>query len=218
MSEYVLTNGKKYIHVDSTGRYSQVNNLCNAEMFSSQKQAENIKLNSITKALSRTYYVAKVENGEVIQCDVPRPEAPQHNTNDNNSVYRFEDYLADEILADYATKFESVADIFNECSKEGNKIAQNKSDIDLKITDLEHYIEFTSLNARDGYKAYKMLKDLLRERRRLKLKAQMINSINRNRSSLEQINNILSSFHEISNYKYKPRILHSLFEKGIDSI
>lgn len=42
------------------------------------------------------------------------------------------------------------------------------SDIDKEINDIYHYIEFSNLDAYRGWKAYKMLKDKLNERRRIK--------------------------------------------------
>lgn len=42
------------------------------------------------------------------------------------------------------------------------------SDIDKEINDIYHYIEFSNLDAYRGWKAYKMLKDKLNERRKIK--------------------------------------------------
>jgi len=42
------------------------------------------------------------------------------------------------------------------------------SDIDKEINDIYHYIEFSDLDAYRGWKAYKMLKDKLNERRKIK--------------------------------------------------
>ena len=48
-----------------------------------------------------------------------------------------------------------------------NLIIKHK-EIEKKKTDLEHYIEFYTFNASQGYNAYRMLKDVMVERRKIK--------------------------------------------------
>ncbi len=62
--------------------------------------------------------------------------------------------------------FDSTDQIFKEWKELHNEL----SIADKKRSDVEHYIEFFNLNAAQGYKAYKMLKDILQERREIKNK------------------------------------------------
>lgn len=77
--------------------------------------------------------------------------------------------------------------------------------------DVYHYIEFTSLNACQGYKAYKLLKNILIERRQIKNELQQI-EIMLNNTDTETI---LTESNKVSNKHYSPRILNDLFKVGV---
>ena len=82
------------------------------------------------------------------------------------------------------------------------------SDIDQEISDLEHYIEFNRLNACDAYNAYKMLRDALQKRRKIK------DSIIAAQTLYEScdIDTLSSCSNLLHNRKYYPRKLTSLFQ------
>lgn len=80
---------------------------------------------------------------------------------------------------------EYTNDLFNitENIKNEWKGLHNRLSIaDKKISDIEHFIEFNNLNAANGYKAYKLLKEVLEERREVK------NQIEELRPTLDFIN------------------------------
>lgn len=207
--EFVLTNGNKYVKCDINGNYKQVNNLCMADIYESQKTASNIMKNSLPKAWGHTYYVVEIVEGRQIQCNLPRP--PKAERSKSTKVFQFENGCDD---IKWCKSFIGLEEVFTEAEKRFKELPQKRSDIDAQIVDLEHYIEFTSLNARDGYKAYKKLKELLNERRILKYESKIVNAINVNRSASEGIKNILSAIRECQNSVYKPRVLADLFENA----
>ena len=86
--EFVLTDGNKFIKCDINGNYKQVNNICVADVYESQGIATNIMLNSIPKSLSRKFYVAELVNGNIIQCNSPRP--PKSIRPKSKQTYRFD--------------------------------------------------------------------------------------------------------------------------------
>lgn len=77
--------------------------------------------------------------------------------------------------------------------------------------DVYHYIEFTSLNACQGYKVYKLLKNILTERRQIKNELQQI-EIMLNNTDTETI---LTESNKVLNKHYSPRILNDLFKVGV---
>ena len=211
--EFVLTNGIGFIKCDISNRYKQVNNLALADTYCSQKSATNVMLNSIPKAWSRSYYVAEIVDGKIVQCNSPRPA--RASKTQRKVSYQYNNNFSEN---KWCKGFLGLDEVFHEAMERGKDIAQELSDIDSQIVDLEHYIEFTTLNARDGYKAYRKLKDLLCKRRVLKYEHKVVNSINSNHSALGQIQKILSAINECNNSIYKPRSLVDLFEKGVKSI
>ena len=92
-------------------------------------------------------------------------------------------------------------------------LVEEESKYDRQRTDIEHYIEFNAgkLNACDGYKAYKMLQDVLLERRKVKDELQIINVV-RDRMSLPD--DIETKIKELESRTYEPREFKHLFEKG----
>lgn len=207
--EFTITNGNKYVKCDINGNYKQVNNFCMADTYESQKIASNIIKNSLPKAWGHAYYVVEIVEGRLVPCTSPRP--PKTTKNQTQKVFQFENKCDD---VKWCKSFIGLDEVFVEAEKRFKELPQKLSDIDAQIVDLEHYIEFTSLNASDGYKAYKKLKELLNERRILKYESKIVNAINKNRTASEGIKNILSTIRECQSSVYKPRVLADLFENA----
>lgn len=208
--EYVLTNGDRYIKRNYEGQYQQVKNISLADTFKTQQSAKNFMLNSLPMNLSREYYVAKIENGEVVRCNVPRPNKPVRERCE--IIYTSQD---DIDSSEWCKNFIGLDDVFKKALKRSSKVSQELSDIDLEVSDLMHYIEFASLDVFNGYRAYKILHDLLVKRRHLKDEHKIINAINNNQVAVENISSILSVIEECRNKKYIPRKTPELFERGL---
>lgn len=73
-----------------------------------------------------------------------------------------------------ATKFSNVVE---EIKTTRNNLIKELSSVDLKVSDVQHYIEGRNLNAVEGFKAYKLLQDILRERRVIKNKISEIEPV-----------------------------------------
>lgn len=92
-----------------------------------------------------------------------------------------------------------------------NELRDKVSEADLKIVDIHHYIEFNKLNVVEGYKCYKMLHDILVERRKAKdelQKSQIIcAALNYNKAM-----DLAGRLKEVDSKTYTPRILPELFD------
>ena len=73
-----------------------------------------------------------------------------------------------------AAKFSNVVE---EIKTTRNNLIKELSSVDLKLSDVQHYIEGRNLNAVEGFKAYKLLQDILKERREIKYKISEIEPI-----------------------------------------
>ena len=58
--------------------------------------------------------------------------------------------------------------LVEEVKETKSNLCKELSIVDLKISDIQHYIENKRLNGVEGYKAYKLLQDTLKERRAIK--------------------------------------------------
>ena len=76
-----------------------------------------------------------------------------------------------------ATKFSNVVEEIKEIKL---KLSEEQSILDQKVLDIQHYIESRNLNAVEGYKAYKLLQETLKERRMVKNKMAEIEPLYQN--------------------------------------
>jgi hypothetical protein len=102
-----------------------------------------------------------------------------------------------------------------------NKFNNERSNIDLEKSDVEHYMEGSKLNAAERAQADRMLVDILKRRRKIKISQGICNAIQRHKSSVYDIVKMRDEIklvierNNISKY-YKPRILKNLnYGKGI---
>lgn len=63
---------------------------------------------------------------------------------------------------------DQMFDVACKVRSEWADLQKSLSEVDQKITDIKHYIEFSSLNVVQGYRAQNLLKKTLQERREIK--------------------------------------------------
>lgn len=92
-----------------------------------------------------------------------------------------------------------------------SSLSDRLNKLDRETQDVLHYIEFTNLNAFQGYKIYKLLQDIRQERREIKDELAQVDTI------LSQLNisQFIKELPVLTNRKYVPRELPDLFEKGV---
>ena len=86
------------------------------------------------------------------------------------------------------------------------------SKVDQELSDINHYIEFCNLNAAQGYKAYKMIKDRRIIRRSIKNELDVLNIILSKKISETATDEIHKAITGMDNRKYEPRVLNELFD------
>lgn len=212
--EYCITDGKRYVKSDVSGVYKTTSNICIADTFVSQKSAQNILANCIPKALANTFYVAKIDGSNIIQCTLPRCcKTEKKSTNE-----KFEHKHTTNVCKKWQNCFSGMDSFFEEAGKRKKELPQELSDVEAEIVDVEHYIEFVLLNARDGYKMYKKLHQLLVKRREIKDELKIVSAITNNYSVKENISTIVGTINGCANASYTPRVLSSLFKEGVVSL
>ena len=87
------------------------------------------------------------------------------------------DNMIEANSVELATRLNSLVE---EVKETKNNLCKELSIVDLKISDIQHYIENKKLNGVEGYKAYKLLQDTLKERRVIKNKISEIEPLYQN--------------------------------------
>lgn len=94
-----------------------------------------------------------------------------------------------------------------------SELNKNLSKHDKEVVDIYHYIEFNNLGASDGYKAYKLLQNTLRARRKDKndiVEVEAARTVFSSSKIGKAIDIVVSNRNEKT---YTPRVMEDLFKK-----
>ena len=106
----------------------------------------------------------------------------------------------------------SIVELSSNIDRMKHEVEDAYQDVELEVCDVYHYIELNDLNAADGYKAYKMLQEALKRRRKIKDTANIISNFTSILES-ENIENLYHIFENLDDRDYRPRSKKDLFKK-----
>lgn len=147
---YVIYNQKYYLMRNVADQWTPTDSLVEAYKFKDKTKADNA-LASLPKTLRNLGYHVK---------QIDTPSKPVDFDRFDNSE-----------LANYDSALEQISafcDLHDQLVARATWVEYKLQEVENKIQDVLHAIEFNSYNARDGYKIYKLLHDLRLERRKYK--------------------------------------------------
>lgn len=147
---YVLYNNKYYLMQNAIKQFVPTTELNEAFQFIDKIKAENALANLPKQTRNLGYFVIQISNTD-------KPV-------DFDQFTDIELVNYDSALAQIG----SFCDLHDQLVARAPWIDHKLTEVDNKIQDVLHAIEFNSYNARDGYKIYKLLHDLRLERRKYK--------------------------------------------------
>lgn len=147
---YVLYNQKYYLMHNAIGQWTPTPELNESFQFNDRTKAENALSNLPKQMRNLGYFVQQID----------APSKPVDF--DRNTNLDLVDY--DSALAQIG----SFCDLHDQLVARAAWVEYKLQEVENKIQDVLHAIEFNSYNARDGYKIYKLLHDLRLERRKYK--------------------------------------------------
>ena len=205
MGYYVLTNGEgSYITLDKGGnKYVPIRSSNAAHKFPDLKRAMNVLNNSITSSI-RSHYMPEYHKTEEIVEKIEK---------ERQDEICFREIESSEI-ADWQKRIIQLLDLFGGTDNRSSELSEKLSDVDKKIVDVEHYIEFGKFNAYQGWICFKMLQNLLQQRRQYKNEMQLITKMKESKISGNSIKALFEGVKEIQNKLYTPRKFPELF-KGV---
>lgn len=109
-------------------------------------------------------------------------------------------------------KVKGLNGLASEAVHRKNELTDKLSTVDKEICDILHYIEFCNLNAAQGYKAYKMLKERRIKRRSIKNELQVVDIILGKKISETATDEIEKAISGMDKRKYEPRVMTELFD------
>ena len=181
---YIISDGERYVMKNFAGKYVTIRNEAMADKFD-EETANNILNNCISKKNKEGLRVFKIKDEKEVNYNVE--------------------------IADMVDNLEIIDKFISEISEKERKLTNEQSHVDKELSDVLHYCENYNLNACQGYKAYKMIKELRQKRRKIKNELEVTRFIldKHNCSNLhEEVEHLIE---DINSRTYKPRIIKELF-------
>lgn len=147
---YVLYNNKYYLMQNAIKQWTPTPELVESFQFNDKTKAENALSNLPKQMRNLGYFVQQIDT----------PSKPvDFDQFTNADLVDYESALA---------QISSFCDLRDQLVARATWVEYKLQEVENKIQDVLHAIEFNSYNARDGYKIYKLLHDLRLERRKYK--------------------------------------------------
>ena len=147
---YVLYNQKYYLMQNAIGQWTPTPELNESFQFNNKTKADNALSNLPKQMRNLGYFVQQIDT----------PSKPV----DFDQLTNVDLVNYDSALAQIG----SFCDLHDQLVARATWVEYKLQEVENKIQDVLHAIEFNSYNARDGYKIYKLLHDLRLERRKYK--------------------------------------------------
>lgn len=201
MAQYVITDGNRWIMKNRNGKYVPTTCEALADVFGN-KEANSVYNNNLSKALKSCFRVQKY--------DQP-PELIKQMTHEETQEKTEKVAIAENIQY-WVDKVNGLNGLASEAVHRKDKLVDQLSTVDKEICDILHYIEFCNLNAAQGYKAYKMIKERRIRRRSIKNELQVLDTILGKKISETATDEIEKVISGMDNRKYEPRVMRELFD------
>lgn len=201
MSQYVITDGTRFIYQNRSGKFVPTSSEAMADLFT-KKQANGIYQNSLPKALKCIFKVEKYDS----------PPQSVKQVSENDLVNNTEKVMISENIRIWLDKINDMNGLVKDATKRKELLEKQLRDLEDEKIDIEHYIEFQNLNAAQGYKASKELKICRVKRRTVKNEIAVIDIILSHQMKEIVSNEIYQKIEELDRRTYKPRIRADLFD------
>lgn len=201
MAQYVITDGTRWIMRDRKGKYVPTSCEVLADVYSN-KQANSIFQNSLSKALKSCFHLQKIDKPPELVKQITQEEVKENTETPSRS----------ENIQYWVDKVSDLNGLASEALHRKDILLNQLSKVDQELSDINHYIEFCNLNAAQGYKAYKMIKDRRIIRRSIKNELDVLNIILGKKISETATDEIHKAITGMDNRKYEPRVLNELFD------
>lgn len=166
LAQYVITDGSRWIMRNRNGKYVPTSCEALADTFSN-KAANNLYNNSLPKALKSVFHIQKIDTPPDNVKQITQSEV------ENNT----EKVMVAENIQKWIDKITDLNGLATDALHRKEELCEELSFVDRELSDINHYIEFCNLNAAQGWKAYKMIKERRIKRRSIKNEIQILNII-----------------------------------------
>lgn len=201
MNGYVITDANKKVWVcKDKGSYTLSTDPNRAHIFENKATATAAFKSNLPKIVK-----SKVTDVKSVKLQVCDDEQPVKTVEKQESTDATASKYIVSVLSD------AVAKITNKHAT----LSEELSKYDRQRTDVEHYIELNAgkLNAYEGYKAYKLLQEVLIKRRKVKDELQIVQVALDRIAAPDELAQIDTKIKELETRQYTPREFKDLFKE-----
>ena len=191
---YVLYNNKYYLMQNAIKQFVPTSELSESFQFNDKVKAENALANLPKQMRNLGYFVQQV--------DTPTKPVDFDQLNSELELVNYDSALA---------QIGSFCDLHDQLVARATWVEYKLQEVENKIQDVLHAIEFNLYNARDGYKIYKLLHDLRLERRKYK-DEQIIADVMKSGFANSNWELVKTRVDDLKDRQYHVREMEELFE------
>lgn len=214
-ASYVVKGfGKGYVAMNPW-RYTQVS--AEATTFSKIPSAVSfVRLNLPKMFQEDKFCVVKRTSGAIVMSDLSYDakavlkSSGGQAVNDDVTVIKGKSRMYYKVEQQFEDKKSSLK-AFIDSMDDSGALSIEMSQVDKELEDMKHYIEFSCLNAADGYKAFKKMQDLLLKRRAIKDKMSFALVLEQRKIDKPSLQAVLTYLENLSNRSYEVRTDTGLF-------
>ena len=218
--EYYITDGTKFVKQAINNQYKLVTNMSIADSWDNLKVAKAVLENSIPKVWRSSFFVAKLNNGELDKCSKTEEEKRERRNeltaaNDEKrefalNLYSFEKDLDVQRII---SGFDAINKMLIETENLRPRLENELATLEFMLEDLKHYRLRKRLGTVNSYKFKELGDRIVAKRASIKNQLEILRKINQYRDSLANpIRDICKTIDGVQNKKYIPRVLVDLFE------
>ena len=197
----MITDGSRWITKNRNGKYVPTTCEALADTFGN-KEANSVYNNNLSKALKSCFHVEKTDKPPELVKQITQEKVNENTETPSNS----------ENIQYWIDKVSDLNGLASEALHRKDDLLSQLSKVDQELSDIDHYIEFVNLNAAQGYKAYKMIKDRRIIRRSIKNELDVLNIILGKKISETATDEIQKAISGMDKRTYEPRVLNELFD------
>ena len=202
--KFVITDGERFIYRMHNGKYVPTSSEAMADIFT-KKAANRIFENSLSKPLRAQFRVERYDKPN------KSPEGIQQVT-EKDLQENTEKVLLSENIQKWIDKLSDLNGLAKDANDRKQVLEKDLSKVNMEIQDCLHYIEFTKLNAAQGYKAYKILKERRVRRRSIKNELQVLDIILEKKLGETVTDEIMKRNSGMYHRIYAPRVMNEIFD------
>lgn len=215
MPSYLITNQDKtkYLSLTSSNSITTTTTKRTASVWDTLKKANNV-IKGLPRSLiiNDTWSPITIDGTNILLSTMQPYEPPTQTSTQTSTqplqVSESSEYIFPQSPTPLYTETQNFINTYKDLQSRVPELQSQLNKCNREIIDIYHYIEFSNLNAYQGYKVTALLKEILTERRKLKNELEQITLISNN-VNLDNLSSLLQTKH------YTPRELTTLFSEGI---